>query len=391
VTLSNLAKAPFPWFGGKSQAADAVWAALGDCDHYVEPFAGSLAVLLNRPHPCNRTYYSETVNDLDGFVVNAWRAICFDPVGTAQAASWPVSEADKSARQIAVLKWRTDKNLDLLAGDPTFYDPIVAGWWLWAVCVQIGAFDGRGPWTADPVTGRITKQPSGTNREPGVSRDLPPLGDDGRGVNHAGTREPGVSRDRPHLTNNGQGVNHAATREPGVSIVDEFHPVTMPELVRWFRWLSARLRHVRILNGDWARTVTTGASKTLQVRMKTGAVCGVFFDPPYDTSERDRTLYAHESDGDSIPTAVRAWCLQHGDDPDYRIVLAGYDTEHTELENHGWTVIEWFRKGHLTGGMGNTAKTVGQTHQQHRERLWISPHCHTSSTVEPVAPTLFDQ
>ena len=39
-------KAPFPWFGGKSAASEAVWAALGDPAHYVEPFAGSLAALL---------------------------------------------------------------------------------------------------------------------------------------------------------------------------------------------------------------------------------------------------------------------------------------------------------------------------------------------------------
>lgn len=32
--------APFPWFGGKSRAADVVWQALGNVDNYVEPFAG---------------------------------------------------------------------------------------------------------------------------------------------------------------------------------------------------------------------------------------------------------------------------------------------------------------------------------------------------------------
>ena len=89
MTLTNLAKAPFPWFGGKSKAAPIVWELLGDVGHYVEPFAGSLAVLLNRPHPCNRSYHSETVNDLDGFVVNAWRAMQMDPEGTAFHASWP--------------------------------------------------------------------------------------------------------------------------------------------------------------------------------------------------------------------------------------------------------------------------------------------------------------
>lgn len=42
-------RAPFPWFGGKSRAADLVWARFGNVPNYVEPFAGSLAVLLARP------------------------------------------------------------------------------------------------------------------------------------------------------------------------------------------------------------------------------------------------------------------------------------------------------------------------------------------------------
>ena len=50
MTLTNLHKTPWPWFGGKSDAAPLAWEAMGDVDHYVEPFAGSLAVLLRRPH-----------------------------------------------------------------------------------------------------------------------------------------------------------------------------------------------------------------------------------------------------------------------------------------------------------------------------------------------------
>jgi len=322
-----------------------VWQALGDVDHYVEPFAGSLAVLLGRPHPCNRPYYSETVNDLDGFVVNAWRAMQFHPEETARHASWPVMEADKTARQIAVVKWRDERVLDLLAGSPEWCDPKMAGWWLWGVCAQIGTIGG--PWTSDPVSGRIVKQ--------------------GRGVR----------RGLPHLTGDGQGVNRPGTREPGVSAldalgVDGYHDVAMPELIRWFRHLSARLRHVRVLNGDWQRAVTGGASKTLSVLQ--GGTAGVFLDPPYDTAERSATLYGHESVGDSLSAACRQWCLDHGDDPQFRIVLAGYDTEHVELEEHGWSVVEWFKAGHLRGGMGNIDRS-GKGHQQHRERLWLSPHC----------------
>jgi site-specific DNA-adenine methylase len=32
--------APFPYFGGKSRAADRVWQAFGEVENYVEPFAG---------------------------------------------------------------------------------------------------------------------------------------------------------------------------------------------------------------------------------------------------------------------------------------------------------------------------------------------------------------
>ena len=44
LTDKQMTKAPFPWFGGKSQAAPLVWSLLGDVDHYVEPFAGALGV-----------------------------------------------------------------------------------------------------------------------------------------------------------------------------------------------------------------------------------------------------------------------------------------------------------------------------------------------------------
>ena len=54
-------KAPFPWFGGKSRIAPEVWDRFGAVDNYVEPFAGSLAVLLGRP----TVPQTETVNDLD--------------------------------------------------------------------------------------------------------------------------------------------------------------------------------------------------------------------------------------------------------------------------------------------------------------------------------------
>ena len=350
--ITDLRKTPWPWFGGKSAAAEAVWEALGDVAHYVEPFAGSLAVLLRRPHEANRSYYSETVNDLDGLLVNAWRSMQMSPQATADAASWPVSEADLHARHIAIVRWKQERNLEHLMGDPFYHDPLIAGWWMWGQSSWIGSgwCSGKGAWTAD-ADGRIFKQARAIGREAGVKVQ------------------------RPHIGNNGQGVNHAGLREAGVG---DFHPMTMPELLRWFEFLSARLRHVRILNGDWKRACTGGASKTIPVRMGDG-ICGFFFDPPYaDTAGRVDNLYAEDSL--SVAHDVREWCVANGNDKDYRIALAGFDGEHNDLETQGWTVVEWFKSGFLTGGMANTAASDGGNGvgmQQKKERLWLSPHCLT--------------
>ena len=380
MTLVNLDKTPFPWFGGKTDAAPHVWAALGDVPHYVEPFFGGGAVLLNRPHTPNRPYVSETVNDLDGLLVNFWRSIRLSPEATAEAASWPVAELDKHARSVALLRWRETEMVALLAGDADAHDPKMAGWWAWAVCIEIGAWGQGGPWWPDN-TGRLRKwkvmpmlDDTDGQPAPGVSAARPHLGDDGQGVNRPGTRAPGVPATRPHLGNNGQGVNHAGTRAPGAGVAR----VTMPELIRWFDHLATRLRPGRIVNGDWTRVVTDGAACNLDVRMGNGPA-GVFLDPPYGDVGR-ASLYGKQ-ESLTVAEEVRAWCHTKTGDARYRIVYAGFDEEGTELEADGWTPVEWYKAGHLKGGMGNVAGTDG--HQQHRERLWLSPSCHQPDDAAP--------
>jgi hypothetical protein len=248
-------------------------------------------------------------------------------------AQWLARAEVLKARHLALLAWRAAGNAERLMADPDFYDARMAGWWAWGQSCWIGSgwCSGTGPWIVSP-DGRIAKRPKST----GVHRKLPHVSDNGRGVNHAGTREEGVHRKLPHVSNNGQGVNHAGTREEGVG---EFHPMTMPELRRWLRFLSARLRHVRILNGSWERACTSGVLKVITVRQAKG-VAGVFLDPPYDDAVRTGGLYAHDSG--AVASDVRAWCLANGSDPDVRIVLAGYDTEHVELEAHGWNEVDCF-------------------------------------------------
>ena len=372
MPLTNLHKTPFPWFGGKADAAETVWQYLGDPAHYVEPFAGSLAVLLRRPALANRVYHSETVNDADGLLVNAWRGIQHHPDETAEAASWPVTEADMLARQLAILRWQKENDLERLMGDPTWCDPVMAGYWLYGISAKIGGgwCSGDGPWIVG-ADGRITRRSK--DRSPGVSRARPHVGDNGQGVHRPQSREPGVSRELPHVSDDGMGVHHAGTREPGVEIAHEYHPMTMPELRRWMQFLSARLRHVRIINGDWSRVAKASVAMNLAVRMGGDQdYAGVFLDPPYSSAARDGKLYA--VDDLDIAHHVREWCLKETNNRKMRIVLAGYaDEGHEPLEQAGWRAIPWFKDGFIKGGYGNIGGS--DMHQQHRERLWVSPSC----------------
>ncbi len=60
----------FGWYGGKFSHLDWLLPLLPKCHHYCEPFAGSGAVLLNRPPSPVETY-----NDIDGDVVNFFRVL----------------------------------------------------------------------------------------------------------------------------------------------------------------------------------------------------------------------------------------------------------------------------------------------------------------------------
>lgn len=128
--------APFPWFGGKSRAAAQVWAALGDVTTYVEPFAGSLAVLLARPG--DGPFRGEIVNDLDGMIANFWRSVALRPEDVVRAADWPVIQVDMRARWDD-LEARRQGIVDRLRADPRWCDPEAAGWWVWGQSASVGA------------------------------------------------------------------------------------------------------------------------------------------------------------------------------------------------------------------------------------------------------------
>lgn len=83
-------KPPTPYFGGKGTLAPWIVSLLPEHGHYVEPFAGSLAVLLAKP-PSRM----ETVNDLDQALMVFWRILRDRPADLARAcALTPHSRAE---------------------------------------------------------------------------------------------------------------------------------------------------------------------------------------------------------------------------------------------------------------------------------------------------------
>lgn len=84
---------PFTYYGGKTRLASQIAALLPERKHYVEPYAGSLAVLLAKP-PSGM----ETVNDLDGELMTFWRVLRDQPDELARVcALTPHSRAEYAA------------------------------------------------------------------------------------------------------------------------------------------------------------------------------------------------------------------------------------------------------------------------------------------------------
>jgi site-specific DNA-adenine methylase len=330
-SISGTLAAPFPWFGGKSNACEQVWAAFGVVDNYVEPFAGSAAMLLGAPKTPGKRI--ETINDFDGMVANFWRAVAADPEAVAHAADWPCNEVDLFARHSWLVRHR-ESITDQLHADPAWFDARSAGWWCWGACNWIGSgwCSGEGPWVHDGTT--LVDR-----------RKLPHLGDAGKGINrqlpHLGDAGKGINRQLPHLSA-GQGDEH-----PRSAYIRE-----------WMRALHDRLRDVRVTCGDWSRTVKDS------VTVRHG-LTAVFLDPPYAKGAMD---YSAGGMGLGIAEDVRAWCDANGDNKALRIVLCGHAGEHDALLAKGWHTRTWTaRKGY--------AMTDEAVENSAGETLWCSPNC----------------
>lgn len=295
MTMNNL-KSPYPYFGSKARVANIIWKGLGNVSNYVEPFAGSLSVLLSNPNIPK----IETVNDKYCYISNFWRAISNDVDSVIKFADYPVSELDLHSRQKWLISKVNGEFIKNLEDDPDFFDAKVAGWWVWGMGASIG-----NNW-----------------------------------LNVKGLKS------MPLLSCAGCGIHGLK-----YSIKDDF------------KKLQVRIKRVRLCCGDWTRLMTpaiTYNNKGLGAKDMTG----IFLDPPYDLSNRDK-VYQEDS---NIYHDVCKWAIDNGNNPRLRIILCGYEGDHEIPDD--WQTYSWS----ANGGLANLGNDRGRVNAK-REVIYFSPHC----------------
>ena len=233
--------APFPYYGGKRRFAEQVWQRLGRVHTYIEPFAGSLAIMLGNPFPASR----EIVCDTNGHICNFWRALAADPEQVAHHADWPTFHDDLTARHVWLVGWERE-HARRLQEDPDYYDAKAAGWWVWGISIWIGGGwcivskepDDKVPHVSDSTGGsgvdiRRVNMPKVSNRIPHVS---------------AHTGGEGVAAQRINMPKDGDGIPHVSDKSGGQGVSAQ--RINMPKV-------SNRIPHVDAKSGGEARSGTT--------------------------------------------------------------------------------------------------------------------------------------
>ena len=236
----------------------------------------------------------------DGLIVNFWRALSAEPENLAKVADYPVTETDLHARHRWLIKNIDKEFYQKLEEDPYFYNLKIAGWWIWGMGASIGD-----NWL----------RPKGLN-------SLPLLSSAGGGV----------------------------------------HGLSLP-ILDWFQALQKRTRRVRIACGDWKRIVTPSITFKNNGLGKDD-ITGVFLDPPYDFSGRDK-VYKEDH---NIYKEVCEWAVNNGEQDKLRIIVCGYDGSFKFPDS--WQEYAW----QANGGMANLGDAIGKENSN-KERIYFSPNC----------------
>ena len=396
-------RSPYPWPGGKSPCLDIIADNIGGVTTLVDPFLGSGVVPLNYPHPVRRVI----VNDKNGMLTNAWRSMQADPEAVAAHADWPISHIDLQARGNYLRDSLPDLHERVL-GDWRYYDPELAGLWLWVVCNSIDmgrsvsmqdirSLSGRVP--KDCATGhgiqgegRVSMRvpSSGTRQGVGTAQEHPdpnerqyiPPGGFPRGVQARGDasrpnlnktggvgngiQSHGVDRSRPNIPwHIGEGIQRKSEYDPE-------HPGA--RLIPWLRAIQERIFRWIILSQDWRKVLDSRTVLGLLPSVPHQTV-GIILDPPYDSGQGRSRMYAEDSF--SVAGEVRRWLLtphkmlgtEPWRHPKMKIVYCGFEGDFPETELPDARKILWQRKGGMEFTSGK------QPDHDRQECLWFNPTC----------------
>jgi hypothetical protein len=332
ISIAGTLAAPFPYFGGKANACEQVWAAFGAVDNYVEAFAGSAAMLLGAPDGKRIA----TINDADGFRRQLLARHCRTTqrpsrtMRTGHATRWTCLPAIHGwcARHQRSRKACTPTRSGLTPRLPAGGAGVRAT----GSGPDGAAAPGRGFMTARKssipassrtlaMPGRASTASSRTWAMPGRASTASSrtwampgrastanLGDAGRGINR--------SSGRCRAGHQPQAPAPGRCRDAG----NGEHP-RRTYIMEWFAKLHQRLRDVRVTCGDWSRVVKDSVTTR-------HGLTGLFLDPPYTLGAMD---YAVGGVGGDLATEVRAWCAANGQNQMLRIVLCGHKGEHDSL------------------------------------------------------------
>ncbi|MDR1741929.1 MAG: DNA adenine methylase [Synergistaceae bacterium] len=278
---------PFPYFGNKKYIASTVWELFGDVKRYIEPFAGALGCLLYRPEWHTKFY--ELVNDVNGYLVNAWRSVKNRPDETAHHAADMFSEADYHAkwRYLQAYDWKT--LAARLENEPEYCEPKIGAWWIQVSCMAIG-----------DATARMYNDESTLTSIPAIASH--------------------------------KGIYQYYADVPSDMTGMEYN------LRKWFNGLAKRLSNVKVCCGGWEKVLTPSLVYNRDV--------GIFFDPPYAGVRNVYNRYSTPVSAD-----VEAWIIENYKPP-LKVILCGYGAEHDGLLALGWGKRAWKAHYGMNGKTG---------------------------------------
>ena len=361
-----------PYNGSKRRWAPRIWQAFGDTLEtsppiYLEPFAGSLAVLLANPHgPARR----EVVCDRSPGISNFWRSIQRDPDAVAYWADYPTVHHDLTARDAWLARWNAE-NAARCVEDADWYDPQAAGWWAWAKSNLISGEPGeyehnkRVPFLTGHNHGGQGVQPQRT--------DIPCVNDrGGKGVQAQRAAIPfvaGKDMSGKGVTVQRDGIPHVPDTgfHTGKGTQKALHngsplPLDGTRLQPWMRALCERLKGVIVLNRGWQSCLT---KPMLMSSYMAHHACAILLDPPYKTEGRSR-IYASDHDGTSDQCAEESyeWAVEHGKQGRYRIAYCAHENDFPVPP--GWTAeVMSFGSGMRSEARRNAI----------RDQVMFSPGC----------------